>query len=140
MEDKGGDKMKIKMILGIFFVLIILAACPSISTNRYMIRLHIEGTITYSDTGEPVAHCRIELWRVGGALFDTYHLETTSSDGNGWYCIKKRITNLGCFGGWLVLRVYIEEQRRWSNEEQSSPLIDCMAEGLQIINIEVDPL
>jgi len=81
-------------------------------------------------------------------LFATYLLETTSSDEDGWYCIKKRVTTSDCVGEWLILRVYIEGQRRWSNEpfsplapnpNENLNLIDC-AEGLQIINIEVDPL
>jgi len=137
MEDKGGDKMKIKIILGIFFVLVILAACKKEYTTD-TINLHIEGVVTYSNTNKPVAHCQIELFRLGGELFPSYHLKTTYSDEDGRYCIICIIKRLDCVGGYLTLRVYIDGDYRWSSNPPDQ-IIPC-TEELQIINIEIDPL
>ena len=130
--------MKIKLILGIIFVLVFLAACPDFSINRIPKDIHVEGTITYSDTGEPVAHCRLNLSIMG----NSYKLVAmTSSNENGWYCLKGRVTNIDCFFSGLVISVFIEEVLRWSSlwpSNSNETRIEC-SEGLQIINIEIDP-
>ena len=128
--------MKIKTILGIFFVLIILEACTSTNPTEpeKTINLHIEGVVTYSNTKQPVI-CRIELWH-HGTLSPTYFIYRTHSDEDGRYCIKCTVDKKDIMGS-PALHIYINgksihgskishETIRWTDE-------------LQIINIEIDP-
>jgi hypothetical protein len=127
--------VKIKIILSIFFVLIILDACGSPSKPDIMINLHIEGVVTYSDTKKPVVNCRIELWKYG-TLSGTYFVYRTHSDEDGRYYIKCTIDKKDTLWWTPVLHIDINgksihatnishETIRWTDE-------------LQIINIEIN--
>jgi len=133
--------MKIKIIFGMLFFMVFLPLCKKGGpTEPVWINLHIEGVVTYSDTNEPVANCRIELWRLGYTFFPSYDIWKTDSDEDGRYNIRARINRReDCVGGTLELSVYIEGRYRWSSN-LADQNISCTDEGLQIINIEIDLL
>ncbi|MFX0203157.1 MAG: hypothetical protein ACFFCW_44195 [Candidatus Hodarchaeota archaeon] len=127
--------MKIKLILCIVFVLVIFAACnPSTGPNKKVTNLHIEGTVTYSDTHKPVAGCRVELGVYGVPLCPSYYLSNAYTNEDGRYSIKHTFTGALC--GTLTLRVFIEEQLRWSSLNSDQEI--SFKEGIQTINIEID--
>ena len=79
------------------FFMVFLPLCKKGGpTEPVWINLHIEGVVTYSDTNEPVANCRIELWRFGYWFFPSYDIWKTDSDEDGRYnvsCLELR----GCY-------------------------------------------